>query len=551
MLFSFVSLCIYAAWVLPTDASVFLGRDLPDLDLKAGNLSEELERVLGDSHKADIEARASELEPKLRPTFLALPQDRDGRLEPAAVRYLLHRFFVDRHGWFVLGFDSEGEAWDSSSPTAVLEPHIGSETQGVFESRLGSRGWSLHEASLIAATLESLVHKEAVQRLHSAYRVLMLSNSEERAEESDVVLALETYMLMYVLGLDHNSTKAEEVNQHWKDIEQVYPTWKETRKWIREVRNEVVSAHPESRNSFSATLQVVEEIGERYGRWQDKECIELKDSLLKLEQRGTGRVPLASFYEAALNGQWQFGENTAYLRQLGNLDETDASRPSVIIPNYVNSITNCVASSKFYAVCCINECEALLSHVEQTVGAPTATPGQIAKIVEQLPSATVDAPRKLPATLLQRLEEIAAHHGGQVPFHGRLFNQFLHHAYPRECPYPHMSGTSKPMHPEKWMQQMGMEMMADEESMRWHIEEARKAGRAGTDEFADELPWSSEEELFIVHAQLAEPEREGQRQTVYRGAAFVAAVCAGTVMLMQLLSTARQAVVASHAKVSV
>ena len=36
------------------------------------------------------------------------------------------------------------------------------------------------------------------------------------------------------------------------------------------------------------------------------------------------------------------------------------------------------------------------------------------------------------------MEQVASHHGGKVPLHGRLFAQWLHHAFPRECPYPHV-----------------------------------------------------------------------------------------------------------------
>merc|ERR1719464_28011 len=323
-------------------------------------------------------------------------------------------------------------------------------------------------------------------------------------KESEAVHALETYMLMYVLGLNHSTVTTGEVNAQWKDIEEMYPTWNETQKWIHEVRTEVVSPFPESRTSFETMIRVVEEIGDRYGRWQDQECLGLKDTLLKYEQGSTGRVPLATFYEAALNGQWQFSESKSYLRQLGSLDETDELRPAVIIANYVNSPTNCVASSKFYSVCCINECEALLGHLERTVTAPAATPGRIAEVIQQLPSATVEAPRVLPKPLLDRLDEIASHHGGHVPFHARLFNQWLHHAYPRECPYPHMSGTSKPIAPDRWMEETGEHVEADEETMRWHVEEASRVGARSTDEFENELPWSSEEELFISQVRLEE-----------------------------------------------
>jgi len=545
--------CFIAVFVTGAQGNAFLGRELPNLNLNAGNLLQELERVLGSVHRADTEARATKLEEKMSSTFKALPRDEQGRLDQAAVRYLLHRFFVDRHGWYVLGFDTEGEAWNSSSPTAVLGAHIGSETQNVFEDRLGSHGLTFHEVSLLAATLESFVHIETVQRLHSAYRVLDITQ-EGHATEHEAVLALDTYMLLYVLGMNHSTVTAFEVNTQWTDIEDIYPTWNETRKWIREVRKEVISEHPDSRTSFETMVRVVEEIGDRYGRWQDQECLELKETLLKYEQRSSGRVPLSTFYEAALNGQWQFSESRGYLRQLGSLDETDERRPSVVIANYVNSPTNCVASSKFYSVCCINECESLLGHLEQTITAPTATPGHIIEVIENLPSSTVDAPRKLPEKLTERLEEIASHHEGHVPFHARLFNQWLHHAYPRECPYPHMSGTSKPVAPERWMEETGENVEADEETMRWHVEEASRVGAisAGED-FENELPWSSEEELFISQVRLEEIQpRIGTAKTLHRGLTFVAMVCAATVMLMRLLTTARQVAAASFdAKVSI
>ena len=34
--------------------------------------------------------------------------------------------------------------------------------------------------------------------------------------------------------------------------------------------------------------------------------------------------------------------------------------------------------------------------------------------------------------------------------HSRRFSQWMHHAYPRECPYPHMSCTTSQHKPEEW-----------------------------------------------------------------------------------------------------
>merc|ERR1719375_126261 len=60
-------------------------------------------------------------------------------------------------------------------------------------------------------------------------------------------------------------------------------------------------------------------------------------------------------------------------------------------------------------------------------------------------SASLRAGQIRPA-LRRRLQEVADHHEGRVPIHGRLFAQWLHHVYPHECSYPHMSGSKHPLY---------------------------------------------------------------------------------------------------------
>merc|ERR1740121_3223966 len=96
---------------------------------------------------------------------------------------------------------------------------------------------------------------------------------------------------------------------------------------------------------------------------------------------------------------------------------------------------------------------------------------RIAELVANLPSESVSAPRELPAQLLARLGEIAAHHGGEVPLHGRLFAQWMHHAYPLECMYPHESGTALPQTAEEWMERTGEQTQeASAEEMQRQVE---------------------------------------------------------------------------------
>jgi len=255
---------------------------------------------------------------------------------------------------------------------------------------------------------------------------------------------------------------------------------------------------------FASLARVVEAVGEEYGTFQDLECRQMKDSLVKLEYRGTGRVRLSDFYRPALDGVWTFSESASYLRSLGALDESISTQPSVFMVNYINSPTNCIASSGFYSVCCKNECEGLLGHLEEKIGAPEAEPATVAGLIANLPSQSVTAPLQLSAKLLQRLDDIATTHMGKDPLHGRLFAQWMHHVYPRECPYPHISGTTDSKLPEEWVEATGIAGIATEEEMKKHIARAAQhldAPGHGDLAVEDLTPWSQEEELIVVKPQ--------------------------------------------------
>merc|ERR1712048_1224688 len=211
----------------------------------------------------------------------------------------------------------------------------------------------------------------------------------------------------------------------------------------------------------------------------------------------TGRVKLASFYQASLDhGSTQFSESKEYLRQIGALDETDPNEPRVIVPNYIASPGNCITTLGQYSVCCTSECEPLLASMERDIQSPEAEPERIVELVSALLSGTGQPPKNLSAPLLYRLDEIAANHGGTVPLHGRLFAQWMHHAFPRECPYPHEAGTTNPQTPDEWM--MGVSESSRSASlspaeMQRVVDNFVNSGVA----YEQPMPWSSKEELLI------------------------------------------------------
>merc|ERR1719316_87197 len=235
--------------------------------------------------------------------------------------------------------------------------------------------------------------------------------------------------MAFILGEDLNNMTLTDAEEMKGEMPEIFLAWRDTQKVVHGIRRNVTAA--EGTIDFASLAKAAEVVGEQFGSFQDFECRELKDKLMNMEYRGTGRVKLSDFYKPDLDGSWTFQESVGYLRSVGTLDETDASQPSVMIANYVTSHANCIASSGFYSVCCKNECEGLLGHLEQNIGNFEAKPEVIANLVNNLASSTVTVPQKLSSSLLQRLDEIASSHGGNVPLHGRLFQQWMHHVYPR------------------------------------------------------------------------------------------------------------------------
>jgi len=190
-----------------------------------------------------------------------------------------------------------------------------------------------------------------------------------------------------------------------------------------------------------------------------------------MDAHGTGRVKLSEFWGVKAKkeneDQWQFSESAQYLRALGALDESDNELGAqVIIPNYVYAVSNCIMSTPHYSVCCLNECENMMAQLESGLRAPKANTSEIIKVVESLISLssfpTPGIRRALNTTLGTRLDEIAAtNEDGLVPIHGRLFAQWLHYAFPRDCEYPHESGSIAPMTPAEWFEARGSQGAKD------------------------------------------------------------------------------------------
>merc|ERR1719336_3489714 len=281
--------------------------------------------------------------------------------------------------------------------------------------------------------------------LEAMYNVLNITTIGSVTEE-EFDLATKAYLIAHLSGGDDQVGRTGNMAEVENSFRDDFVDWDNTLLWAMDLKlgADFVRRHGhnpfiEGHRSFDEHVSYLQEFVHRYGSYQNLECHKLKNQLVEMEDEGTGRVPLSRFYRGGLNGDWTFAESVDYLRKVGALDETNPRRMSVVIANWIQSPSNCFAGSSFYSVCCSDECEGLLGHVEEMVEGPTASASKIAAVVSGLHSETVHAPRNLSAVLLSRLEQISDLHRGAVPLHGRLFAQWMHHAYPRECAFPHVN----------------------------------------------------------------------------------------------------------------
>eukprot|EP00933_Yihiella_yeosuensis_P040446 TRINITY_DN3474_c0_g2_i1.p1 TRINITY_DN3474_c0_g2~~TRINITY_DN3474_c0_g2_i1.p1 ORF type:complete len:652 (+),score=162.26 TRINITY_DN3474_c0_g2_i1:90-1958(+) len=461
--------------------------------------------------------RLEALEKALRSTYDALPKTtKDGELGSQTVRYVLHRFFLNQRGWLIKGLEPQANTWE-------LQGEFSKDTAqdwkgwvpSYLQQRLESKG-SVRFTELVAmaATIEDLVHKEAARQLDEVYEALGLESKKpiSHSEAQDVI---DMYLMVYVTS--RNLSFADPVTQRkrLKVFAKKYTGFEEVHRWLGKVEaHHNMSSSNNAEVKYSTVEAVIQEMGEQYPEFNDQECLDLKKVMMDMEggSRKAGRIPLADFYSKSKFTHWKFTESPEYLRSLGALDETDPKRPQVIVSNYVSSFNNCLRATELYSICCRSECETLMGSLEKEIARASVPPKQIAELVAKMSTSTVAARGILDEKLRGRLEEVASANDGEVQLHGRLFAQFMHHAFPRECPYPHEAGTTNPQTPDEWLKSNGQETQASEERIEQIIQESCpasgfrspmgggvEASPCGAEEVS-ELPWSNTEELLENNA---------------------------------------------------
>jgi len=515
--------CLFAGQSAPAHAKSVLTERKGSLRAKVNatafqrEISEAMGEALGcGGHVGEDQLVA--IENSLRPIWQALPKVAPERIERGSLRYMVHRYFSKKSAFMVRGFEPSRTFSASSWGTAdILSQRVPGYVESVLESRhVQENGFDLQDAVRVVATLEQLIFDSESSLLEQVYAEKSIPTSHSLSS-SELGPILDDYMVHWMMGSDVEGIKALLSNRTF--LESAFPHWQVLKSFVRgqvravdfrRQREPRAASRPghhalAPRYSFGDAHEVVGGISSSFASFWESECISMKAALVAMDTHGTGRVPLSRFYASALDSDWRFGESETYLRELGALDETSSWRgKQVIIPNYIQAASNCIVSTAHYLVCCINECEGLLGDIEVSLGAPAAEPARILALVLNMTSqATVDddeAPA-IAAGLEQQLQQIAAANDGLVPLHGRLFAQWLHYAFPRECPFPHKRGTAAAVTPLEF----GVEYLASGNEMEKHASTENATSELDMGDLQWMSQWSSEEELLTDSVELRAP----------------------------------------------
>jgi len=404
----------------------------------------------GSLHTEDA-SHLSAIEASIRHAYDSLPKTSQGRLAPHGVRHVVHSYFSKTHGWRLKGLEASEFAPNMGdvSEAGILKDKAPVLVRALLDAGQSGFGVSLSEVVSTISALERLIFDESASILGIAYDLNQLSELESHGE-LEIHEVLRSMLLIFADGgLDEPMNHVTHMN-YKADASDHLAGWDAMVDFEHDALRNYMFATRDLTNpffphqfSFRMVSTIVREMAQGYGKWQNLECIQMKDALMALEGvQVLGRVPISSFYSQEDGGSYQFSEPMDYLREVGALDESVPGSPRVLVPNYLVGPSNCVAPSRYYSVCCLNECEGLVNELMGQIRSPAVAPKVLLGLVGNLSSSTVDAPRQLPLSLVEKLLDVAEVDNGKVQLHGRLFSQWLHYAFPNECPFPQVPKTS-------------------------------------------------------------------------------------------------------------
>jgi hypothetical protein len=434
----------------------------------------------------------------MNPTFQVLPKMKDGGLSHSATTYLVHEYFTRHFQWHIRGMGPDAHNMKPNvaplHEASILQDKAPELVENLLRARENGHGLTIKDAAAMATTLHTLVRQDAVTLLEKAYELLgyPLLHRIAGRQLIETILAF-----AYTAGGQTQHPK----EFFWQRIAK--PSQFMLQFALNSVNIAETLAFQQRHRSnpfiprtygFDDLLDIIQRVLEEFGFWQDASCRTMKQHLIRLDPKGAGRVPLGLFYAQPDMGSYRFSESIEYLRQTGALDESIKETPQILMSNYILGPGNCFSSSTYFQFCCINDCSSLMAAIEARVTDSEVEPllliDTVANASFEVTTEPSDEKIQFSQPLVEKLHQVAARHGGKVPIHGRLFAQWLHFAFPKECPYPHLP-VDQPSNGA--LTASDFSVAADPEEMQRHI--AASGGQSSEPSLAQ---WTDDELLSLL-----------------------------------------------------
>eukprot|EP00929_Paragymnodinium_shiwhaense_P107560 TRINITY_DN7370_c1_g3_i1.p1 TRINITY_DN7370_c1_g3~~TRINITY_DN7370_c1_g3_i1.p1 ORF type:complete len:643 (+),score=151.46 TRINITY_DN7370_c1_g3_i1:62-1930(+) len=457
------------------------------------DVHKEIRRVMSSAlgcgaETASDKQKLLQIREELLPMWHTMPLNSYGRVERSALRYLAHRYFVRKWSIWLRGLDPLRQSEDvrrsatgnlqqtnASSVSARLfgnqvEEMVPRVVERWLESQLaGEHGFDLQDVVHLVAKLQEVVadtDRVLLEHVYKEYR----AKTHWHLHESLVQNILEAYLAHWymsdsderiVFHMLRNRTLMRAVVPHWEEFSALATGMMRALDYKKQRAHRIAGDLQNAGGaltleySFEDVHSMVYGLTQSFSYFWRGECEAMRSTLIGLDTSHTGRVPLSRFYRTGAAQTTTFTESPDYLDELGALDGHVSLGLQVIVPNYVNAATNCIITTRYYMICCPNECEDIFRDIETAFHQPAVRPEELVPVVGNITlqlSLDDEETPQVQGRLLLLLQEIADVNNGSVPLRGRLFAQWLHYVFPRHCPYPHVSGKANSLTPVEYGQ---------------------------------------------------------------------------------------------------
>lgn len=376
---------------------------------------------------------------QLKSTWRSLPKVDGTRVDRHTLRHAVHGHFMQQHGLWIRGLAppmGSGGSCALGHGQCMWEPAAADALERVLPRYRDE--FSLDDAvgAVVALRRRALAaDRELLAAAHRHHGAV----AGARLHRKKLAEVLTTYTAHWLAGAEHPVRDLPRLNHIPEDLRRIESLVAGNIEAAEERRAtaEDGKSLPKQAPWFSPAEaeELASVVTLTFARLWEPQCRAMRHAIAEFDDDDTGYLSLADFHRTRSSGHWHFTESASMLQEMGALEDgTGSRRPRVLIPNYLQAASNCIASTSEYRICCMDECVGFARQVELAVHNSSASPKQLLRLAyEFAPDTHGRPPTKAAAAALQKL---AAAQGGWVALHGRAYAHWLHIAFPWTCPLP-------------------------------------------------------------------------------------------------------------------